>query len=259
MTASAAGSKVVAEPVDAATVLLVRDAPARGSKSLEVLMVQRHQDLEFAGGMLVFPGGKVMDMDRELPPDRWRGPSLEAWSSALHVDDHALALGLVTAAVRETFEEAGLLMATRSDGEHLSAADLRRSNMVEARRRLNDRSDLWDWRPWLEEEDLVLDLGALTFWSWWITPSRSPRRFDTRFFLAHVPESQIAEHDDGEITGTRWWEPSEALEAHAQKRARLMYPTRCNLHELIAFECSDAAVTGARGRSVDRCRIWPRG
>lgn len=242
-------------PQDASTVLLIRDAQAAG---VEVLMVQRHQDIAFAGGMLVFPGGKVAEGDGDLPPERWMGPPLEDWCDTLKIEDRALALSLAVAAVRETFEEAGLLLAVREDGSRLTAADLREPQMIEARLRLNDRSRSWDWRPWLAAEGLVLDLGALRFWSWWITPRRSPKRYDTRFFLAHVPESQVAYRDGVEITGTRWWRPEEALEAHGRGEVRLMRPTRDNLHDLAAFSDANAAVNTAHGRVADRSRWLPR-
>ncbi|MDX1659965.1 MAG: hypothetical protein R3343_14195, partial [Nitriliruptorales bacterium] len=194
--------------IDSSSVLLVRD----GECGLELFMLERHIETDFAGGALVFPGGKVEEQDRGLSDVRWRGADLGQAADDLGVDSEQDALGLLVAAVRETFEEAGILLGTRG-GQPVTGDDLADDTFVEARRRLNDRSDGWDWRGWLDEQELILDLGHLAFFSWWATPDGLHRRYDTRFFVVPAPPEQTAAlaHDEVETTASRWLRPAEAL------------------------------------------------
>jgi 8-oxo-dGTP pyrophosphatase MutT (NUDIX family) len=241
--------------VASASVILVRDA--RHTAALEVLLLERHLDADFAGGALVFPGGKVDEPDRELDAARWTGRSLARWREELGTASERDALGVLVAAVRETFEEAGVLLAHREDGTALDADALRRPSVVEARRRLAERGAAWDWRPWLSDEGLVLDLGALAFWSWWVTPLGQHKRFDTRFLIAHLPPGQVAHHDDVETTSLRWIAPAHALEQQARAEATIIFPTRRNLAALAAHGSADEAWRAARDGRVDRRRIQP--
>jgi 8-oxo-dGTP pyrophosphatase MutT (NUDIX family) len=248
-------------PVDAATILLLRDAPREGGPGgggagVEVLLLERHIESDFAGGALVFPGGKVDPADRELAADRWSGVDPAAWRTALGVGSDEDALGLLVAAVRETFEEADVLLATRR-GRPVTDSDLAEPTFVEARRRLASREERFDWRAWLEEEDLVLDLGALALWSWWVTPAGNHKRFDTRFFVATLPSEQSAAHDDVEMTSLRWSRPRAALEAQRAGTMTVIYPTRKNLEALCDHETAAQAWGAADGGEVDQRRIEP--
>jgi 8-oxo-dGTP pyrophosphatase MutT (NUDIX family) len=255
--------------VDAATVVLVRDADGTRSAAteptgsdaaddrLEVLLLERHLRSDFAGGALVFPGGKVDAMDRELAPDRWRIDDLGRWVELLGAGDRATALGLLVAAVRETFEEAGILLALRSDGAAVTQEDLATPDAREARAKLAERGGHWDWRPWLVERGLVLDLPRLGMWSWWVTPSGQHRRFDTRFLLATVPPGQHARHDAIETTSLRWTRPREALAAQARGDATVIYPTRCNLRALATYPDVASVQRAVLEDAVDRRRIEP--
>jgi 8-oxo-dGTP pyrophosphatase MutT (NUDIX family) len=246
------GEEVPATP--SATVMLLRGGDAR----LEVLMLERHLDSDFAGGAYAFPGGKVDDVDRTLDTERWSGPVPSQLARDLSCDDPADALGLHVAAVRETFEEAGVLLATRPDGP-VDAALLATEPYVEARRRLNVRGERWDWRPWLTAEGLVLDLGALALFSWWATPAGVHRRFDTRFFLAQLPDEQadVAAHDDVETTGSRWIAPSDAVAQAEDGAVTIIYPTRKNLAALAAYPTAAAAFAAATAGETDRRRVQP--
>ena len=224
------------DAVDATTVLLIRDGEASGDGSLEVLLMERHLDSDFAGGALVFPGGKVDDVDRTIPEDRWRGAPLAWWRERLGVSDDERVVGFLAAGVRETFEEAGVLLASRADGSPVTVEDLASPSFVEARRRLARRGDHWDWRPWLEEQDLTLDFGALGMWSWWVTPEGHHKRFDTRFLVARLPDGQRATYDDVELTSVRWSRPVDALRAAGRGECTVIFPTRCNLEDLAAFD-----------------------
>lgn len=263
-------------PTPAATVLLLRDAPvpdgtddgsdARAGSGgpagtrLEVLLLERSLNSDFVGGALVFPGGKVDPLDGTLDPARWQGPDPATELASLGVADGTQALGLRVAAVRETFEEAGVLLARHEDGAPVTAAELATVDAVEARAALIDRGPVADWFAWLERRQLVLDLDALALWSWWVTPEGIHRRFDTRFFVAALPAEQadVAAHDEVEITDVLWSTPAAALAAHAAGEAMVIFPTRCNLTDLDAHPSAAAAVAAARDGRCDTSRILPR-
>jgi 8-oxo-dGTP pyrophosphatase MutT (NUDIX family) len=244
-----------APAVDATTVVLARNAAAGG---IEVLLLERHLNSDFAGGAFVFPGGKVDPADAGLSTQRWTGADLGVWRGRLGADDEAVALALLVAGVRECFEEAGVLLARHADGRPVSADELVSDSFVAARTRLASRDERYDWRPWLEEEDLVLDLGALALWSWWVTPEGQHKRFDTRFLVAALPAGQQATSDEVETTSLRWIAPDEALAAHARDEVMVIYPTRRNLRDLAGFRDTDTLMRAARAGDVDQRRIQPR-
>lgn len=243
-------------PTPSATVLLVRDGDPGG---LEVLLLERVLRSDFAGGALVFPGGKVDVADADLPADRWRGPDPEFDAEDLGLDDPATALATRCAAVRETFEEAGVLLAVHADGTPLRAKELRSPSFVAARQALNDHGPVEAFHTWLDDEDLVLDLGALGFWSWWVTPEGQHRRYDTRFFVAEVPPAQrdLAAHDAVETSSTRWLTPDAALRAAEAGEATIIFPTRWNLRDLSAHPTAAAAVDAALTGAADTERTLP--
>lgn len=245
-------------PEDAATILIVRDGPDAGQRgSVEVFMLERHLKSDFAGGAYVFPGGKVDQADLELGDDRWTGVDVAERAAQLDGDE-AMTLGLYVAAVRETFEEAGVLLGTRA-GRPITADDLAEPDFVDARERLNVRGEAWDWRPWLAEHDIVLDLGALQLWSWWVTPEGQHRRFDTRFFIALMPPEQagVSSHDDVETTASRWTTPQAVLDAHARGEVMVIFPTRCNLDVLAEYSSARGAWDAAAAGEVDTRCILP--
>lgn len=244
-----------ATPVDAASVLLVRDRAAQGP--LEVLMLERHIEADFAGGALVFPGGKVDATDRLLDAARWVGENPARWQARLGTPSASDAQGLLVAAVRETFEEVGVLLAEREDGTPVTDEDLRTASFRTARRQLCDRSQHWDWRGWLEDEALVLDLRRLRLFAWWVTPEGQHRRFDTRFFLARLPPGQTASPDDVETSEVTWTTPDEAAAAHRRGEVVVIFPTRRNLAQLGGFASTDAAWQAAIEDAVDQRRIQP--
>jgi 8-oxo-dGTP pyrophosphatase MutT (NUDIX family) len=245
-----------APAVDAASILLVRDR-VRGQGPLEVLLLERHLDSDFAGGALVFPGGKVDQRDRHLDAARWTGRAPKAWRDRLGTDTDAEARGILVAAVRETFEEVGVLLATDEEGEPITADQLRTPSFREARRRLCSREERWDWHGWLEDQALVLDLRAVEFWSWWVTPEGQHKRFDTRFFLAVLPPGQAPSQDDVEATSIGWWRPQDALDAAERGEVTIIFPTRRNLEALLPYGSAEEARRAAREDQVDTRRIQP--
>ena len=251
------------EPVDAVTVMVVRDAPtataagADDADRLEVLLLERHAASAFAPGALVFPGGKLDPIDATLPDGcvRWSAP--DAWATRLGVADTGQARALLVAAVRETFEEAGVLLACHADGTALADRPLPAAEVASVRDRMAARDGSHDWARWLLRHGLLLDLDALVMWSWWVTPAGLPRRFDTRFLIAALPPGQHASHDAVETTAMRWTTPAAALSAYATGQLHVIYPTRCTLEQLDAHPTAAAAVRAARAGAVDLRRIEP--
>lgn len=229
-----------------------------GSDGVEVFMLERHVRSEFAGGALVFPGGKVDAADRTLPGDRYDLADPDRARDRLGVPELTAAVGFLVAAAREAFEEAGVLLAHR-DGQPVTATDLGHDSMQAARMAMNDRARSFDFAAWLAEEDLILDLDALGLWSWWVTPKGAPHRYDTRFFVARLPSGQAGalSHDEVETTASRWITPSGALAAHDRSDVNLVYPTRQNLRALDAYPDAEAVWRAARDGRTDTRRLEP--
>ncbi len=244
----------MAAPKDAVTVIVVRDAPGTGSGGdrLEVLLLERHGASAFAPGALVFPGGKLDPTDAQLDPTRVRCTDPERWADRLGVAGADAAVAMLVAAVRETFEEAGILL-VRGDG----AAPALPANLAVTRARMAARDGAYDWREWLARHELVLDLDAMAMWSWWLTPQGEPRRYDTRFLVAGLPAGQAATHDEVETTSMRWIRPADALTAHAEGRLHVIFPTRRTLEQLAAHPDAASVLAAARSEAVDLRRIEP--
>ncbi|MFP4310966.1 MAG: NUDIX hydrolase [Nitriliruptoraceae bacterium] len=260
---------------DAVTVIVVRDPPGTSAdpaapadpaadlgpaipagRGVEVLLLERHPDSVFAPGALVFPGGKLEEQD-ELPASRVRLSDPGGWVARLGVADEAAARTMLVAAVRETFEECGLLLARHRDGRPVRPGSVSAEEVARTRSVLASRDGAFDWRPWLADHGLVLDLDALAMWSWWVTPVGPPRRYDTRFLVARAPVDQRATHDDVETTSLRWTSPRAALAAHAAGEIHMIFPTRRTLEQLAAFTDPEALIGAARRGEVDLRRVQP--
>lgn len=220
-----ASSPVPARP--ASTVLLLRD----GAAGLEVFMVVRHREIEFAGGALVFPGGRVEEADGKLAGDDPLG--------AFRI-----------AGIRETFEECGVLLA-RPRGEPgmvraerlLAAADRHHGALLRNERSIPEV---------LEAEGLEPATDALAHFAHWVTPASRSKRFDTHFFLAAAPPDQLAVHDGLESVDSVWIAPAQAVaEADAGQR-RLVFATRKNLEKLGRSATVAEAMAAARASTVVR-------
>ena len=230
------GRQPPAVPRDAATVMLVRPA----SDSLEVYMLRRQASMAFAPGAYVFPGGSVdaRDADEEVS---WTGPDAAEWGR-IFAAPPALARALVCAAVRETFEESGVLLAGESPESVV--ADTTSEDWEADRRALLDRSV--SLGELLTRRGLILRADLLRPWSRWITPVVEPRRFDTRFFAAALPPGQRTRDVGGEASEVAWVRPAEALASGRRGEIRLFPPTMVSLSELA--ECGDVGtvLTGPR-------------
>jgi 8-oxo-dGTP pyrophosphatase MutT (NUDIX family) len=224
-------------PKDAATLMLLRDVPAgpgagHAGARMQVLMLLRNARSTWAGGISLFPGGAVEEADRDEEIARFcRGRDDAGASELLGVDNGGL--GYFVAAVRECFEEAGVLLAT-TGGRPLSFEDVAAAGRFEEhRRRLN--SGAASLGEICAAEDLTLELGGLRYFSHWITPEGSERRYDTRFFVAVMPEGQQPLHDDDEVVASVWIEPEEALRRNERGEIDLWLPTIKNLEALSRF------------------------
>jgi len=230
------GRLAPAVPRDAATVILLRPAQSGSGVGIEAFLLRRTGELEFAPGACVFPGGSVDAHDAD-PGIGWAGPSPADFAALLDVPpDRARAL--VCAAVRETFEESGVLLAGPAPPGASSGGDLvRDSAALAADRRalLAGSASLGDV---LGRRGLVLRADLLTPWARWITPEASPRRFDTWFFAAALPAGQTAaavvegHADPGESESGTWLRPAAALEAAKAGQITLLPPTAVTLREL---------------------------
>ncbi|WP_306250203.1 hypothetical protein [Parvularcula sp. IMCC14364] len=222
----------------AATILLLRDAP-----SLQVMMVKRHHQIDFASGALVFPGGKVTKGDSTVPTSRIRrNPEMP----------HAL-VHFALGAIRECFEECGILLAYDAISGEMIGAE--RASSLTPFRPLLDKGKL-SLAEFVAEQDLVLAVDRLVHFAHWIGPKMAPKRFDTHFFLASTPERQLAVHDGREAVDSFWIEPRTAMDEQKKGRATIIFPTRCNLEKLGRSKTTKEALTSASGAKVVTVEPW---
>jgi 8-oxo-dGTP pyrophosphatase MutT (NUDIX family) len=231
-----------ATPRHAATVMLIRDSTA----GIEVFLMRRVLGMAFAGGMTVFPGGGVDQRDADASI-AWHGPE-PAWWAARFGCSESLARAQVCAAVRETFEESGVLLAgPDSDGVVSDARPY-----AAARQRLVSRE--LSLAGFLADNGLVLRADLLRPWANWVTPEAESKRFDAAFFLAELPAGQRADGETSEAQDAGWQRPADALEDWKQGRSRLVPPTWATLTELA--ECGSVADAMSRDRVI--AKITPK-
>ena len=228
-------------PVPAATIILLRDGPS----SPEVLLIERSVESEFLPKLYVFPGGRMDEEDRELI-GRLDRIDADPGSRATGLDPK-LALCSLVAAIRETYEETGLLLARRAGEEVLVGGEVAAAL---APHRLAVQNHERSFREIVESEDLVLAADQLSLHGRWITPELVPRRFDTLFFTARTPPGQEASHDGIESTNHVWLSPEEAVAQSRRGERSIIFPTRCNLESLCGFDGCDEALAASRNRPV---------
>jgi len=224
-------------PRPAATVVLLRDAPG----GLEVFLMKRHGLSDVLGGAYVFPGGKVDAADAELDMAAHLDQPLQALHAGLHETDisDSTAAALYVAALREAFEESGVLFAQGHAAPApaaLAAALLRGGQGFNAM---------------LAQLALRLQTRSILPWSRWITPTRPSvmnKRFDTRFFVAAVPSGQVARHDDFETTESIWLSPRAALQQYWAGQIELAPPQIMSLAHLARHAAVDSVLAAARAR-----------
>ncbi|MGD0882602.1 MAG: hypothetical protein ABSB09_13635 [Acidimicrobiales bacterium] len=234
---------------DAATVMLVRDSvDGTGRPAIEVCMLRRNLASEFVAGAYVFPGGSVDPADHgDAADELCRGLSDGEASRILGVPSGGLAFWV--AALRECFEEAGVLLAQPRDAADGTAL-LDTTDPVVRKRFETHRLGINEGRTGLldvcRQEGLVLAADGVHYVSHWITPELAPRRYDTRFFVTAAPSGQVAHHDDGETIATIWVRPSDALARFEAGDIELLPPTVDNLGKLAAHSSTEAVITWAR-------------
>jgi 8-oxo-dGTP pyrophosphatase MutT (NUDIX family) len=220
--------------------MLVRDAPGEHGPELEVCMVQRHRASDFVGGAYVFPGGKVDPEDK--------GPEAEAVCVGRDDAEASALLGVASgglayfvAALRECFEEAGVLLAA-AGGTDLTDPDARRAL---AARRVDLNAGKVRFLDLCREEGVELAVHEILYFSHWVTPELAPKRYDTRFFVAALPPGQVPVHDDHETVDTVWVTPRQALARHRDGELDLIFPTLKNLEAIARFSTSGELLAAA--------------
>ena len=233
----------------AATVMLIDDR-----EDLQVLMLERHANKVFAGGMWVFPGGAVDKQDDAAYFDGVTTHRTDQEASTLMGLDHG-GLAFYMAAVRETFEEAGILLALHQEDESELLIAPEAVDRFDTYRNQLNAAEI-DLKTILEAENLLADVGQMHYIARWITPLGSPRRFDARFFIARIPSSQVALHDDGELVNSTWLSLGEIITRAEQEDMILMSPTLRMIKCLAEFSSADEVIRSVSSNPVDhRARV----
>ncbi|MGR8009219.1 NUDIX hydrolase [Streptomyces hypolithicus] len=238
--ALAAGELTAAIPRRAATVMLLRDTPG----GPDVHMLRRRASMAFAGGAYAYPGGGVDPRDDDQHVD-WAGPSLDAWALRLGVDP-ASAQAIVCAAVRETYEEAGVLLAGPTVGTVVGDTT---GDDWEADRQALVAREL-SFADFLRQRSLVLRSDLLAAWARWITPEFEPKRYDTWFFVAALPAGQLTRNASTEADRTVWISPSAAAEGYDKGELLMMPPTIATLRRLQSYAVAADILAGAADQDM---------
>jgi 8-oxo-dGTP pyrophosphatase MutT (NUDIX family) len=229
-----------ATPVPAGTIILLRDHPEQG---LEIFMVVRHHQIDFASGALVFPGGKIDAQDQH--------PELAAYCDGADADPVLRAVQV--GAIREAFEEAGVLLA-RPAGSSTLVSGERLQSLAGYRQRLHDGSTTLT--EVLRREDLRLACDQLTRFAHWITPAFVRRRYDTHFFIAQVARDHVLLHDGHESVDSVWITPQQVLEDAAAGVRTVVFPTLRNIEKLARSSSVADAIQAARRSGVVTVEPW---
>src|ERR1700722_12012301 len=224
-------------PRPASTILLLRDGP---DSEIEVFMMVRHYEIDFNSGALVFPGGSVDNGDKQIIEN----PALYSGGEGLD----AAGLSFRIAAIRETFEESGILLARPQGSKTL--VDAKRASEIEATSRAALCESKTTFLKVLTDNGMLLALDELVPYAHWITPEGMPKRFDTWVFLAAAPPEQVGAHDGRESTDSIWLSPREALAGGESGRFKLPFPTTRNLIKLGKQRGVSAALDDSRGKPV---------
>jgi 8-oxo-dGTP pyrophosphatase MutT (NUDIX family) len=229
----------VVEPRHASTIIVVRD----GAEGVEAYLMRRQTSMAFAAGMYVFPGGRMdpKDLVEDIP---WAGPSPAEWAGRLECDE-SLARGLVVAAIRETFEETGVLLAGPDASSVLSDTS---SPDLQAARATLEAGEV-SFAEFLRDRGLVLRTDLIGAWAHWITPTFEPRRYDTRFFVAALPDGQQVGEMSREADRASWLPLRRALELVEAGEAAMMPPTETSCRE-VAEHTAATILAAAAERTI---------
>ena len=224
-------------PVAAATILMLRDGPP----GLQVFMVVRHHQIDFASGALVFPGGKIDPGD------------YDACGYCTHADNiNNEELALQVGAIREAFEECGILLARDETAELIVGKRLSQLEGLRAQLNKNEISI----GEFLKGEKLTLACDLLQHFAHWVTPKIMPKRFDTHFYLAKAPEDHIAMHDGHESVDSIWISPQDVLKGAKEGKYTVILPTRLNVEMLGQSKTVEEAMNMAKDRTIVTVEPW---
>ncbi|MEM9014814.1 MAG: NUDIX domain-containing protein [Pseudomonadota bacterium] len=230
---------MIDDAIPAATILLLRDEPA-----FEVLMIERHANIKFAGGAMVFPGGRIDSADSD---PRWR--------------DHCAGVKIVDAnqivpriaAIREAYEETGILFARSDDGSMLSGDGAAKFN----HERGIVEQDAARFFELVRDNKLILAIEALHLYARWAPPKAAQhRRYDTWFFAAKAPSGQIAVEDGNEATASTWTTPDAVLKSFAAGECKMIFPTVRNLELLNRSHSASDVFSLAAERKIEKVEPW---
>ncbi|MEU2395279.1 NUDIX hydrolase [Streptomyces sp. NPDC007369] len=239
--ALADGSLTPVEPRRAATVMLLKDTAA----GPVVHMLRRRASMAFAGGAYAYPGGAVDPRDEDRLVG-WAGPGLDAWAARLGTDART-AQAIVCGAVRETFEEAGVLLAGETADTVVgdtTGEDWEADRLALVARELS-------FAAFLDRRGLQLRSDLLGAWARWITPEFEPRRYDTWFFVAALPEGQRTRNASTEADRTVWIRPADAADGYDRGELLMMPPTISTLRSLEPYRSAAGALAAAAGQDLE--------
>ncbi|MFK0259190.1 NUDIX hydrolase [Streptomyces sp. NPDC090445] len=239
--ALADGSLTPVEPRRAATVMLLKDTAA----GPVVHMLRRRASMAFAGGAYAYPGGVVDPRDEDRLVG-WAGPDLDTWAARLGTDART-AQAIVCGAVRETFEEAGVLLA--GETADTVVGDTTGEDWEADRQALVARE--LSFAAFLERRGLRLRSDLLGAWARWITPEFEPRRYDTWFFVAALPEGQRTRNASTEADRTVWIRPADAADGYDKGELLMMPPTISTLRSLEPYRSAADALAAAAGQDLE--------
>ncbi len=241
------GTREAVEPRNAATVVLLRPADPAGTGP-SVYLLRRHVSMEFAGGFCVFPGGGVDPRDHDTGVDEalWAGPTVAQWAARLGVEED-LARALVCAAVRETFEESGVLLAGPSADEVV--ADTTGEDWEADRVALETRS--LAMTDFLTTRGLVLRTDLLGTWDGWLTPVFEPKRYRTWFFVALLPEGQRTRDVSSESSSVTWLPARVAADRADAGELAMLPPTYLTCLEIGGYDSPAEVLAATADRTVD--------
>jgi len=235
-------SKPASTPIPASTIVIARDS--QKNHSMEIFMVVRHHQIDFASGALVFPGGKVSSSD-SAPSLRNKCSGQENWN------DETLGLGV--AAIRESFEESGILLARKTHEDSL-INNVTLETLSHYRVALEKNQITMD--EFATQENIIFALGQLHYFAHWVTPDMVPKRFDTHFYLAKAPEDQVGSHDGGESVDSIWISPEQALKDADEGKLKVIFPTRMNLMRLAQYSNVQDAINTCKRQEVVEIMPW---
>lgn len=238
-------------PADAATVMLLRPCNDPGVKDIEVLMVHRNRKSSFVPGYHVFPGGILDPEDYEPGIERYiDGITREQAGRIINdMSSPEKALGAWVAAIRETFEEVGLLIARKKDGTPITMQTGDEQRLFSKYRHALNKREI-KFSQMLEAEEILLAGDCLRYFSHWLTPEPLPLRYDVRFFVIKVPPQQSAVHDGIELIDHVWLRPSVAVKDYEAGKIDLVLPQIMSLVELSRFQTVEDVLESVKHRGI---------